>query len=82
MDQNMDNPNPAGENQPPQSEPQTPPQPEQTAPEQPPVPVPPTAEVAEEPSKDAKMWGMFCHLAAQRSHQNLGTFFIKVCRYR
>jgi len=73
MDQNMDNPNPTDENQPqsnaPQEsqpateQPQTPP-PEQTTPEQPPAPEPPTAELAGEPSKDAKMWGMFCHLSA------------------
>ena len=69
----MDNPNPTDENQPqsnaPQEsqpateQPQTPP-PEQTTPEQPPAPEPPTAEPAGEPSKDAKMWGMFCHLSA------------------
>lgn len=68
MDQNTDNPSPINENQPqsntPQEsppaaeQPQSPPQPEQTAVE------PPMAEVTEEPSKDAKMWGMFCHLSA------------------
>ncbi|MEN8127871.1 MAG: DUF4870 domain-containing protein [Planctomycetota bacterium] len=70
MDQNMDNPNPTPENQPPQS-PEQPPQqstpteydasappiPEQPSPQTPP---PATGEI----SKDAKMWGMFCHLAA------------------
>ena len=56
MDQNMDNPNPTPESQPEKTEPQTP--------EQPPVSEPPMAEVAEDISKDAKMWAMFCHLAA------------------
>ena len=74
MDQNTDNPSPINENQPqpntPQEsqpvaeQPQTPPQSESVAPEQPPVSEPPTAEPAEDISKDAKMWGMFCHLAA------------------
>jgi uncharacterized Tic20 family protein len=64
MDQNMDSSNPAGENQPPQTPP-----PEYNAsappiPEQPPVSEPPTAEAPGELSKDAKMWAMFCHLAA------------------
>lgn len=59
MDQNIDNPNSNPENQPPQPEPQIPPQP--VAPEQPPISEPLTAE---DVSKDAKMWGMFCHLAA------------------
>ena len=64
MDQNMDTPNPANENQPPQSEPQSPPQSETAAPEQAPVSPPPTVEATEEITKDAKMWAMFCHLAA------------------
>lgn len=68
MDQNTDNPSPTDENQPqpntPQEsppvaeQPQTPPQAEQAAVE------PPTAEPTGEPSKDARMWGMFCHLSA------------------
>jgi uncharacterized Tic20 family protein len=64
MDQNMDTPNPADENQLPQSETQTPPQSETAAPEQAPVSPPPTVEAIEEITKDAKMWAMFCHLAA------------------
>ena len=74
MDQNTDNPSPIDENQPqpntPQEsqpaaeQPQTPPQPESAAPEQPPVSEPPTTGASEEISKDAKMWAMFCHLAA------------------
>ena len=50
MDQNMDNPNSTNENQPQQTESQASP--------------PPTTEVSGDISKDAKMWGMFCHLAA------------------
>ena len=69
MDQNMDNPNPTGENQPPQSpeqsqqsappeyDPSAPPIPEQPAPEAQ-TPPPTSCEI----SKDAKMWAMFCHL--------------------
>ena len=64
MDQNMGNPNPTPESQPEKTEPQTPPQPEPATPEQPPVSEPPLADVAEDISKDAKMWAMFCHLAA------------------
>jgi len=75
MDQNTDNPSPTDENQPQQNtpqesqpaaeQPQTPPQPEQISPEQPPVfGLPQTTDVGGEPSKDAKMWGMFCHLSA------------------
>ncbi len=71
MDQNMDNSNPTPENQPPQPEPQVPPQPESipvqpqsAAPGQPPVSSPPIVEASGELSKDAKMWGMFCHLGA------------------
>lgn len=63
MDQNMDTPNPTGENQPTQPEPQAPPQPQAPVSEQPESSAPPVVENAEEVSKDAKQWGMFCHLA-------------------
>ena len=70
MDQNMDSSNPTPENQPPQT-PEQPPQP--AAPPEynasaPPIPEQPAAQTetsaTNEASKDAKMWGMFCHLAA------------------
>jgi len=67
MGQNMDNPNSSNENQPQPNAPQESP----AATEQPQVPPQPAAtpeptviEPTEEPSKDAKMWAMFCHLAA------------------
>ena len=60
MDQNVDNPIPNSEDQPQQ----TPPQSETVTPEQPPVSPPPIAEPTGDLSKDAKMWAMFCHLAA------------------
>ena len=53
MDQNMGNSNPNCENQTQQNSPTTPPQTE-------PTPPPASSEI----SKDAKMWAMFCHLAA------------------
>jgi len=71
MDQNMDTPNPTGENRPPHP-PEQPPQP--SAPPEydasaPPIPQQPAPQ-AETPlpanveiSQDAKQWGMFCHLA-------------------
>ena len=70
MDQNMDNSTPAPEepSQPTEPQPQPEPQPEPQAaapqpPEQP-AAVPPTQPAAStEINKDAKMWGMFCHLA-------------------
>jgi uncharacterized Tic20 family protein len=59
MDQNMDNPTPSSE-----AQPQTPPQPEPAAPEPTPISKPSTVEPVGDISKDAKMWAMFCHLAA------------------
>ena len=64
MDQNMDSPNPNSEDQPQQNESQKPPQPETESPEQSPVTPPPMDEPNGDLSKDAKMWAMFCHLAA------------------
>ncbi len=62
MDQNVDNPNAAPENQPPQTPPS-----EYDA-SAPPIPAQPAAQTpppaSGELSKDAKMWAMFCHLAA------------------
>ena len=68
MDQNMDNPSPTNENQPQPNTPQES-QPAAEQPQTPPQPVPaasepPTAEPTGELSKDARMWGMFCHLSA------------------
>ena len=57
MDQNMDSPNPTNENQPQQSESQTPPPPQA---EQPAPQTSPDTDI--EAVKDARMWGMFCHL--------------------
>jgi uncharacterized Tic20 family protein len=62
MDENMENQNPT-----PEEQPQQPPQPETPPPPPPGVggpttPPPPPTEM--ETDKDAKMWGMFCHLAA------------------
>ncbi len=67
MDQNMDNSSPTDENQPQPTTPQEP-QPAAEQPQTPPQPAttpePPVVESTGEPSKDAKMWGMFCHLSA------------------
>jgi uncharacterized Tic20 family protein len=60
MDQNMENT--TRENKPAKSEPHTPPQPKEATSEQPVFSEPPTTEPIVETSKDAKMWGMFCHL--------------------
>lgn len=57
MDQNMDTPNPADENQPSQPESQAPPQPEQTPPE----PMQGTPESVAV-SQDSKNMAMLCHL--------------------
>jgi uncharacterized Tic20 family protein len=61
MDQNIDNPSPIDENQPPQPEPAAP---EQVAPEPATAPEPPTAEATMDISQDSKNMGMLCHLLA------------------
>lgn len=58
MDQNMDNPNPTGENHPTQPEPQIPPQPESAAPEA----APQAPEEVTAVSQDSKNMAMLCHL--------------------
>lgn len=60
MDENMENQTPPQDNQPQSNAPQTPPPGPAPTPEMPQSPPP----AGDELTKDAKMWGMLCHLTA------------------